>query len=314
MAVPFWRDASQYPRATAERDATLLRSRWLVWAILASLVLAAAVGPWLASAEEKKKEPNAYITGFDVLALPGKKVPLRAKLERHGLLGLQPDVHGDTLHFFLGDRLLGSEKTKGDGIAEVSFEPPGPGQHQITVRLDGKSKYRADDAPLIVAVYPPETRFFVTDIDHTVADISAVEFLLKPNEKVPVVKDSVEVLGRLSSRYVILYVTARDEAFTRKTREWLVMKQFPRGPVFFWDFLGADLSHRRYKTALIANLKKSFPNIAAGAGDLPEDGQAYLDNKMRAFVITSEPKNDDIPKGAEPVAGWKEIEAALEKK
>ena len=258
-------------------------------------------------------EKQAFISGYDELALPGGPVTLRAKLERRSRLLIRPDVRGETLRFFLGERLIGKGVTSNDGIASVQFTPPGNGYHRITVKLAQGSKYKADDFTLLAAVLPADTKFIVTDIDHTIADISSVQFVLRDNKRIPVVKDSVEVLGRLSKRYHVVYVTARDDLFIVKTKQWLALRKFPEGPAFFWDVLGEGLSHRRFKTSLIRRIKQTHPNVIAGMGDLPGDAHAYIDNGLRAFIIAGDPgeDDDDLPEKAETVAGWKEIEKEL---
>jgi hypothetical protein len=122
--------------------------------------------------------------------------------------------------------------------------------------------------------------------------------------------NSAEVLGRLSKKYTIVYLTGREEIFMTKTKAWLKLRNFPSGPVFFWDLGKKPFGSGEYKTEAIKELKKTFPNIAVGMGDLVTDAKAYLDNGMRAFFI-GESKPDDLPEKAEFVKSWLEIEKKL---
>ncbi|MFH1730278.1 MAG: hypothetical protein ABIF82_01335 [Planctomycetota bacterium] len=261
----------------------------------------------LAQDVEKKK---AYVQGYDVLALPGEEVALRAKAERGNRLALRPDIEGATLEFYGGGKLLGSAKTDDDGIAAITRKYEKPWRHFVTVKFGAKSKYRANEAALLVDVCDAKTRFIVCDIDHTIADVSATKFVFKKNENVPALPGSPEALARLSIHYNIIYVTARDDAFLRKTKDWLALRKFPHGPVFFWDFLGKEPSHEKYKTREIADLKKRFPNIVAGVGDKVSDANAYLANGLNAIIIGPE-RDDGLPAKAIWVKTWAEIEKLL---
>jgi len=269
----------------------------------------ALFGGSCALAQDVKKK-KAYVQGYDVLALPGEEVALRAKAERGNRLGLRPDIEGATLEFHGGGVLLGSAKTNDDGIAAITRKYDKPGQYFVTVKFGAKSKYDAKKGTLLVEVCDAKTRLIVCDIDHTIADVSATKFVFKKNEKVPALPGSPEALARLSKHYRIIYITARDDTFLRKTKGWMALRKFPRGPVFFWDFLGKKLSHEKYKRREIAGLKKRFPNIVVGVGDKVSDANAYLANGLNAIIIG--PKRDDgLPAKAIWVKTWAEIEKLL---
>jgi hypothetical protein len=255
------------------------------------------------------KDP-ALLQGYDALALPGEDVRLAAKLEKMGALRFRPDIEDEEVIFSLNGQALGSNRTDDDGVAAVFYAFKKPGRYTVRAALPGTSEYRADPAPVLVDVCDPKTRFLVCDIDHTIADISSLEFIVTDNKDVPALPGSVEALRRLARHYHIIYVTARDDAFMKKTRNWMALRRFPRGPVFFWDFLGAKLSHRKYKTRRLAAVKKRFPNLVAGVGDKVGDAEAYLANGLRAIIIGRE-RDDDLPKKAVWVRSWAEVEKHL---
>ncbi len=252
----------------------------------------------------------AYVQGYDVLAPPGAEASLRAKVERPGHIRYRPDVHGEEVQFLLGDKLIGSARSAGDGIAEIKHRFEQPGSYVITLRLSEQSGYAAEPAPLRAEVCDPKTEFIITDIDNTIADVSWAKFTTTKNEDVPALPGSVEVLTDAAKRYKVVYVTARDDAFIKKTKDWLELRKFPPGPVFFWDFLGKPLSHAKYKTKEIAAIKKSFPNLAAGLGDRVGDAEAYLANGMKAIIISPK-RDDDLPKEAVWVKDWPSARQAL---
>jgi hypothetical protein len=252
---------------------------------------------------------DAHLSGYDVLALPGEAAVLRAKAEKRSRVRFRPDIKGETLEFHAGGKLLGSATTDGDGVAALPHRFAKPGRYIVTVRFGAKSKYAAEDA-LLVAVCDAKTRLIVCDIDHTIADVSAAKFIFKKNENVPALPGSPEALARLAKHAQIVYITARDDAFLRKTRDWLALRKFPRAPVFFWDFGGKKLSHAKYKTGEIAAIKKRFPNTVAGVGDKVSDARAYLANGLRAVIIGSE-RDDDLPAKAVWVKTWSDAEKHL---
>ena len=261
----------------------------------------------MAQAADKKK---AHLQGYDVLALPGESVSLRAKAEKSSRIRfLRPDLENETVEFVIGDKVLGSAKTDDDGVAALPHKFEKAGRHMVAVRFGAKSKYAADDA-FIVDVCDAKTRLLVCDIDHTIADISATKFVFKKNEKVPALPGSPDALTRLAMHYKLIYITARDDTFLRKTRDWLALRKFPRAPVVFWDFGGKKLSHRKYKTREIAAIKKRFPNTVAGVGDKVSDAKAYLANGLRAVIILPE-RDDDLPKEAIWVKTWADVEKHL---
>ena len=252
---------------------------------------------------------KALLHGYDVLALPGENVMLRAKAEKRNSIRFRPDIEGETLEFLIGGKALGSAKTDGDGIAALPHKFEKAGRYMVTVRFGAKSKYAAEDT-FLVEVCDAKTRLIVCDIDHTIADISATKFIFKKNEKVPALPGSPEALARLARHYKIIYITARDDTFLRKTRDWLALRKFPRAPVFFWDFGGKKLSHRKYKTREIAAIKKRFPNIVAGVGDKVGDAKAYLANGLKAVIIAPE-RDEDLPEKAAWAKTWAEVEKHL---
>ena len=252
---------------------------------------------------------DAHLSGYDVLALPGEAAVLRTKAEKHSRVRFRPDIEGEAIEFHAGGKLLGSAKTDGDGVAALPHKFEKPGRYMVTVRFGAASKYAAEDA-LLVEVRNATTRLIVCDIDHTIADVSAAKFVFKKNEKVPALPGSPEALARLAKHAQIIYITARDDALLRKTRDWLALRKFPRAPVFFWDFGGKKLSHEKYKTREIAAIKKRFPNTVAGVGDKVGDARAYLANGLRAVIISPK-RDDDLPEKAIWVKTWADAEKHL---
>src|SRR4051812_7019000 len=105
----------------------------------------AALGPLLVVAGPALADPKAgELWGRDVISRPGHAVKLHAKLERKGFLGINPDVDGEPLDFFLvaqdgaalpQAQFLGTGNTDDDGDAELDWTPPTAGQFDVEVRV-----------------------------------------------------------------------------------------------------------------------------------------------------------------------------------
>lgn len=288
-----------------------------ILASLAALVCVAAGCEWSGDVLDIEKE-DCLIMPFDALSPEGEAVMLEARLEFiDGLSG----IRGETLEFERGGEVIGREMTNAEGIARMEFRPPKTGDYVFTVKLAADSGRKAAPSPLTLCVRNREEEFIVTDVDKTIADADYLEFVQKEAKEIEPVKDSVKMLKDLSKHYTIIYLTAREELFRRKTKIWLEDKEFPVGPVFFWDVQRDELSHEKYKTELIAKLKGDWPNIRAGFGDLLGDARAYLVNGLRVYIVRRQLKESDEEEQAEragfPVdvrflESWKDKEMAKE--
>lgn len=250
-----------------------------------------------------KEKPRAKLQGYDGITLPGEEVILKAKLEKDDFF--HRDLEDQKILFRRGQEVLGTAITGEQGIGRIAYRPEKEGTYRITVALDPRSPYQGDEAEIFLQVIPKDRKILICDVDHTVADISSLKFLITPNEEVEPLTGAPEALDRLSQTYQILYLTARDDAFMRKTKAWMEEKDLPRAPIFFWDYLGSvSQSHTRFKKEQIASFKEKWPNVAVGVGDREGDAKAYLENGLAAYILGDE---DDLPEGAIRSASWQEI-------
>jgi hypothetical protein len=248
-----------------------------------------------------------WLTAFDSLAQPGAAVPLRAKLEHAGPWGIHLHMRGYPLRFTSPGLANQESKTAEESSATVQVKaPPGaPQLYRVTVSFAGSAHHEAARAVSRLFVWPKNSLILITDVDHTISDLSELKIPFTADERIPPLPGAVKALRELAITYRIIYLSARDEILYEKTRAWLEKKGFPEGPVFCRDFHLGD-KQEAFKQRFIAELKKQYPNISVGVGDQPSDAHAYLNNGLRAFLI--EPKESSAaPKGAVVVRSWKEV-------
>jgi len=252
----------------------------------------------------------AKLQGFDALVPEGWPVILEAKLERKGILGINPDLHGIEVVFARGDREIARARTAGDGMARVAWTPPEAGEYEIAVRVADPARFEAPPAALrVFSRDPKERETLVVDLDGTVCASSGLDVARKEPAKIEATPGSAEALRRLARRFDVVYLTARDDALADKTRRWLDLRGFPRGPVLVRDVSFATLSAEKWKTARLADLARDF-RLAAGVGDRDEDARAYVAAGMDAILVGGA---SDAPEKARRAADWTEVERLLQR-
>ena len=253
------------------------------------------------------RQPGAVIYGEDVLARPGDTVILSAILARDIPPYLGKRISGAVVNFFAGSERIGVSITDDVGIASIKFKLPDEQTEDILITciLNEADKYLADAGTIYLAVSEESAPVLITDIDLTIADITSFQFLITRNRNTPPMPGASEALTRLSEQYRIVYLTAREDILTNRTKEWLSMNGFPPGPLIARSMRNDRLAIKRYKTRKVSEIKSLFPNTQIGVGDKKSDCIAYLRSGLVAFFIGSSPEK--APKGAIAVENWTEI-------
>lgn len=268
-------------------------------------LLAALLSPVAIANGEKSP---ARLHGFDALSPRGRSVAIEAKLERQGLLGVHPDLHGVELVFESGVSEIGRARTGRDGIARIAWDaPPGTTEHAVRVRVADGSRFSATPAPLRVFTRDPARSVLVVDLDGTVCASSGLFVATRPASEIEARVGAAAALGRLAARFDVVYLTARDDALAGRSREWLDLRGFPHGPVLVRDVRLSTLSAEKYKTERLRALARDF-RLAAGVGDRDEDARAYLAAGMEAIHLGGA---RGLPERARRAADWAEAERLL---
>ncbi|MFC1782236.1 hypothetical protein ACFL02_01455 [Planctomycetota bacterium] len=256
-------------------------------------------------------EPTAgreiSFTGFDGLAHVGEEVILQAKLETKYL---RNDIENETVECRVEGENLGAARTDEEGFVRWRFMPKETGNFTVFYQLPAEAGYKPKRTTGLLAVRTDEKPILVTDLDHTVIDISTYQFIHHDNENIPPLPGAVEILNGLTEDYDIIYLTARDDLYVNVTKYWLDMYGLPRAPLFVCDLSEEPVDQGAFKKEVLKKLKAQWPKITIGVGDKVHDAEAYLANGMEAYIIG---EHDELPDKTISVTSWKEIQEKLKK-
>jgi len=258
----------------------------------------------------------------DILAEPGKEVVLEAGL-RSGLR--LTGEGGRRIQFHLDERRLGQAASDTDGNAAVRWTAPErPGDYLVRVRIkpDDQPEKPVEDTRLLVAVRKHDTPMIVVDLDKTVVASGFARVLLGAAK--PMTGANV-VLERMAKTHTIVYLTHRPDFLGPKSKRWLTDNRFPTGPLLTSTLGGFIRGSGGYKTGRIADLKRTYPNLAVGIGDKISDARAYADHGMKSILILhvdwseDDPEDYDelaaelasLPLSVHVVTDWSEVSAIL---
>ncbi len=243
------------------------------------------------------------ITPYDLLCPAGESATLEVEVERRWLTFVDPplaDLEVEVEGF-------GRARSGADGRASFPLGVLSAGTHRLPVRCGRK------EVEAIVRVVPADAPILVVDIDQTIADVTPQGFIFRPVKSVRPLPGSREALEELSRSMEILYLSARDHIFTRKTKIWLRAARMPEAPLYlrkgtrFWS-----ASPRDHKIARLTELRPKFKNLAWGVGDRPGDVIAYRHHSIRPIML-SPFRPLDLPNEVPCVADWNAVLAELKK-
>ena len=241
------------------------------------------------------------LTGFDVLGHQGQKTELKAKLETKGFMGIDPDVKGAPLDFFVvakdGKELerpnfLGTEKSNDDGVATLVWMPEAVGQYSVIARLRKGAEHSAAPAQIHVAIPAEERQILIVQIDGTVSQATNLKmFRGTENEEIKAEDGAQQVLSVLATTHQLVYMTDLELAFSNKFKDWLVLRGLPAAPILFWELFERSLSHETYMTQMVERLQKSF-NLTIGIGATTGDMKAFRANALVPIRLADEPDSE----------------------
>ena len=273
-------------------------------------------------------ESSGYSRGRDMMYVEGQEQWVLAKFTKWGF-PVDKDIVGGTVHVFLdrgcsGDWIeLGTTITTDDGEhptvegvddsgGRVYFQIPPeetlePGRHRLHLIEDEEW----ETAEIIIDVVPPGTPFFVSDVDGTLTtseNAEAWDFLI---DNLPDANAfAAQALTLLAGKgYRPMYITARPEWLDRRTRQFVLTRNFPRGIIHtttIYEGATGDPA-AAYKTAEFALLKQNglvpsfvFGNKVTDATAFDNAGVQPLDHRI-FFQYT------DVDHGGRRIESYEEL-------
>lgn len=250
--------------------------------------------------------------GRDMFYTPGETQTVHAKFT-YSLT--DKDLHGEEIDVYVqrdcasGWEKLGTATTTDDGehatVDEVSdnggriyFEIPeskklGLGRHRIRTVVAGDGTYTDS----FLDIVEPGTQVIVSDVDGTLTSSENAEYLDILKGDIAGTHDGApQALGTLAQKgFRVMYLTARPEILTSRTREFLKERGFPTGVVHTSSNTlgaGSGSSAETYKENELALLKKKGLVVTYGFGNRASDSDAYAtvvsDPQHRIFYQISE--------------------------
>ncbi len=172
------------------------------------------------------------------------------------------------------------EGVEDDG-GRVYFEVPsnkrlGPGLHRLRLVVAGDGT----STDLLVDVLPPDAPVFVSDVDGTLTGSEMEEFGDAVTGDIPETHDGAAEAFRVlvSKGYHPIYLTARPDWLTGRTREFLAKRGFPLGVVhtsLTTTGAGFGSAAARFKSDELADLAKRGIKPRWAFGNKPSDSDAY---------------------------------------
>ena len=255
---------------------------------------------------------DSHHRGRDMFYTPSEKQTVHAKFT---YTLADKDLHGEEIDVFVqrdcasGWEKLGTATTTDDGDhatvdavsdngGRIYFEIPankklGLGRHRIRSVVAGDGTYTDS----FLDIVEPGTNIIVSDVDGTLTSSEDAEYMNVLKGDISETHDGApEALSTLASKgYRVMYLTARPEILTSRTRDFLKERKFPTGVVHTSSNTlgaGSGASAEEYKQGELALLKQKGLVVSYGFGNRASDSDAYAtvvsDPQHRIFYQISE--------------------------
>jgi phosphatidate phosphatase PAH1 len=233
--------------------------------------------------------------GYDVVAAPGADHVIRGSVS-YGKT--HKDLEDEDVELFACDRgewrALGTARTDDDGNFELALA----GSRRLAAGMrDLYASVVGDRTGVRFLAYiaPPTTRVIVSDVDGTltISEHAFVRTVALGSQIGAKPGAALAFQGLAAAGYQPVYVTARGEVFTEKTRAWLAQQGFPRGPMVLAEELVTvpGPSTVAFKTGAMDSLRAAGLVVAGGIGNRATDIAAYEAMGLpaeRIFIGTQE--------------------------
>ncbi|MGQ0695175.1 MAG: hypothetical protein ACT4OL_06310 [Nitrospiraceae bacterium] len=264
-----------------------------------------------ASAGERE---TSTLSVKDSLTSPKQSATIEARLVAKSLL-TSSGLGGEPLDLVVGNKVVTTAMTGGDGKAFLAYTPKAQGVVPVHVRVGSSPRVSAVEAQANLVVWERRTPIVVIELAALIDEPSsprplpAIGLTLE-SERKPM-PDAAEELGKLTQFYYrVIYVVALPagaDGFHAGTqvRGWLKTHRFPTGYVLVLppgeNALGAKIDELH---------AAGWKTIKTGVGRTKAFAEAFLQRRLAA-VIVPEPTNYEAPRKAKIAKEWKEVRKKL---
>lgn len=248
---------------------------------------------------------------YDAVAVAGEPAVVRARLERHGLLGFHPAVPGQAVHFFCPPCVTADAATNAAGLAAAELGGSGGrvGQLPVTAHFIGSNRHQPAEGSGRLFLWPEDSRLLVIDVDRSLADLPWYLVPFVAGEGVPARPGAATALNELARAYRVVYLTARPDWQYRRTRAWLRDRGFPPGPLLGPFPFGERRKEGFVRQALVG-LKEHFPQVQAAVVGRPADAEASRHHGLQTYLLRHG-SWEGVPDGVRAVGSWRELREGL---
>ncbi len=250
----------------------------------------------------------------DVLAMPGKRIQLKAFLFREGLLGKRVGLGGENVEFFVQNRLIGESMTGGDGNAYIEFVPRLRGNLMIKARVLESSRVLDQEATGLLAAWEKRRPILLVDLEALLPSDQqgeTLESLLQAafgKDSFPApesgASSELEKLGKFY--YNIIYLHRSKSGSKEYLRDWLNKHQFPTGVPMV-----AQAGPEAFVTFLEKLKADGWENVTAGIGRTVEFAQVLVERRIQTVIIQETDSHEAFPRRAKLVTGWEKVRRHL---
>ena len=273
--------------------------------IAVSFLLAACLFVNVCRAEESvsAKLHPVHIEQYDIIATPGSRVWLQARLATQGFLSSRKGI--PNLRVVFRDRYteLGIGRTDSGGVVSILHEiSDAPGVLEYSIEFEGNDRHAPAKATGLLYNYDPARPLLVCQIDGITIGVPEKNFMTADLEKTPPIPGASVALQMLNNQFNIIYFTRGGQDFIQRFHEWVLVKAIPPGPVFSQE-KGIVPFLPKMSGPIISQLKKKFPRVRAGICSRPDDARMFLKMGLQTIVISQDTRLS-LPEGAQVISEW----------
>lgn len=218
----------------------------------------------------------------DTVQIGDNRTLLMGYAERSDLRGRWSAAPGVRITYLVDGKVVGSAVSDAHGFAGLRVPVPTDARGFVAQAEMGGQKL---DAQGVIFHWSADRTIVVFDIDGTISWTDYPRLYVgKSNEGTVPIEHASQTLKQLSSRYNIVYLSARPRELLALTKQWLKEYDFPAGPLIAASSVDQGLHAEMFKTRTLREAREHAPQVLIGVGNLESDAEAYGANHMLALI------------------------------